>query len=168
MGPNAPGCAKMHATGFSKLEQNLRDRAMLPQKAPGHTRTSWDGLRRCPGQNRSPWPSQATRKGLRLVYTGDPFSLPDNLEGPGGARPSLDYCWRARAAGRSLGNTHQQSASQEQRPGSCDTHFWCPKLRRLTCQRVRSRLWDSLHSASAPLCAHTQSDATRPQRHQEP
>ena len=95
MGLNAPGCAKPHqnapdATRFSKREQNLRDRAMLPQKPPGHTRASWDGLRRCSGQNRSPWPIQATRKGLRLVYTGDLFSLPDNLEGPGGARPSLD------------------------------------------------------------------------------
>ena len=137
MGLNAPGCAKPHqnapgATRFSKREQNLRDRAMLPQKPPGHTRASWDGLRRCSGQNRSPWPSQATRKGLRLVYTGGLFSVPDNLEGPGGARPSFDHFRSAWATGRSLGDT-PTICSQERRPGSCDTQFWCPKLRRLTC-----------------------------------
>ena len=32
------------------MEQNLRGRAMMPQKAPRHTRTSWDGLRRWLGQ----------------------------------------------------------------------------------------------------------------------
>ena len=162
MRQDAPKCTRMrqHATGFSKLEQNLRGRVMLPQKAPGHTRTSWDGLRRCPGQNRSPRPSQATRKGFRLVYIGDPFSLPDNLEGPAGARPSLDYCWRAWATGRGLGHT-PTICSQERCPGSCDTQFWCPRLRTLTCQRVRRYLRDSLHSASASLRAQTQKGATR-------